>query len=315
MSSVLITGATGLLGRKVVQAFERSGWNAIGAGYNRAKAPNIIKLDLCSEVSVLQALLSIRPKVVVHCAAYRFPEKCDGDHEGTQLLNVTATDNLASICAARNIFLIYISTDYVFSGIQGEAPYDADSTRKPTNFYGETKSKGEDSVLRAYQRADGTGWGIVLRVPVLYGEVEYNKESAVNVLVDSIWKAQEDGVIIPMDHWAIRYPTNTEDVARVVEEIAMKIISTPNKSKLPTKVQFTSEDHFTKYEICQLLARILDLPINNLKADFPDRDTCGGIQRPYDCHLSTKGLLDLGVDVSTVDFEEWWRCHLSALKR
>ncbi|CCU83062.1 NAD dependent epimerase/dehydratase family protein [Blumeria hordei DH14] len=233
----------------------------------------------------------------------------------TSIAKAPPTDKLATICAAQNISLIYISTDYVFSGIQGEAPYDADSTRKPTNFYGETKSKGEDSVIRAYQRADGTGWGIVLRVPVLYGDVEFNQESAINVLVESIWKAQEDGVIIPMDHWAIRYPTNTEDVARVVEGIALKMISTPDKSKLPTKVQFTSEDHFTKYEICQLLARILDLPINNIKAHFPDHDTCRGIQRPYDCHLSTKGLLDLGIDVSTVDFEEWWRCHPSALKK
>lgn len=57
---------------------------------------------------------------------------------------------------------------------------------------------------------------MVLRVPVLYGSVEQevgNKESAVNVLMDAIWKAQEQE--IKMDHWAIRYPTNTEDVGRV----------------------------------------------------------------------------------------------------
>jgi hypothetical protein len=56
---------------------------------------------------------------------------------------------------------------------------------------------------------------VVLRVPVLYGPAESNAESAVNVLMDSVQKAQKEGVKISMDHWALRYPTNTEDVARV----------------------------------------------------------------------------------------------------
>lgn len=40
-------------------------------------------------------------------------------------------------------------------------------------------------------------------------------ESAVNVLMDALWKAQTEGAQISMDHWAIRYPTNTEDIGRV----------------------------------------------------------------------------------------------------
>lgn len=65
--------------------------------------------------------------------------------------------------------------------------------------------------------ASKPGWAVVLRVPVLYGEAEEPKESAVNVLMDSVWKAQEKGASVKMDHWALRYPTNTEDVARVCQ--------------------------------------------------------------------------------------------------
>jgi dTDP-4-dehydrorhamnose reductase len=32
----------------------------------------------------------------------------------------------------------------------------------------------------------------------------------------------------------------------------------------------------------------------------------GGVQRPYDTHLSTKALVDLGIDVRTMDFISWW---------
>lgn len=61
------------------------------------------------------------------------------------------------------------------------------------------------------------GWGVVLRVPVLYGEAKTNGESAVNGLMDSVWKAQEKDAKVKMDHWALRYPTNTEDVGRVCQ--------------------------------------------------------------------------------------------------
>jgi hypothetical protein len=70
-------------------------------------------------------------------------------------------------------------------------------------------------VLETYQAAGTEGLAVVLRVPVLYGSVESNAESAVNVLMDVVMKAAEGDKTVDMDHWALRYPTNTEDVARV----------------------------------------------------------------------------------------------------
>ena len=122
---------------------------------------------------------------------------------------------MASLAAARDIFLIYISTDYVFPGVPGDAPYEADATPRPTNLYGETKLDGERATLDEYAKAGKEGLGVVLRVPVLYGHAETPSESAVNVLMDTVWKAQEADANIKMDHWALRYPTNTEDVGRV----------------------------------------------------------------------------------------------------
>jgi len=123
----------------------------------------------------------------------------------------------------------------VFPGTEGDAPYEVTSEPKPPNLYGETKLAGEKAVLEEYEKEKGSsGWGVVLRVPVLYGEAESPAESAVNVLMDAVWKAQEKDACIKMDHWAIRYPTNTEDVARVCEGTS---------SSLPpsnTHLQFTN---------------------------------------------------------------------------
>lgn len=145
-------------------------------------------------------------------AANRFPDKCDRDPEGTRALNVLASASLAHACTSRNILLLYISTDYVFPGTEGQAPYEVTAEPNPTNLYGQTKWDGEKAVIK---EAEGGGGGgvVVLRVPVLYGDAASNGESAVNCLMDAVEQAQGEKVV--MDHWALRYPTNTEDVGRV----------------------------------------------------------------------------------------------------
>lgn len=105
----------------------------------------------------------------------------------------------------------------MFSGRPGEAPYEIDSTPEPANFYGETKLNGERAVLKVYEEVAKRGWAVILRVPVLYGEALSNNESAVNILMDCLWSAQKDGKKVQIDHWSKRYPTNTNDVARVCQ--------------------------------------------------------------------------------------------------
>jgi nucleoside-diphosphate-sugar epimerase len=57
---VLVTGATGLLGREVVNAFENAGWDVAGTGLTRASPPKITKLDITDEQAVGSALDEFR---------------------------------------------------------------------------------------------------------------------------------------------------------------------------------------------------------------------------------------------------------------
>lgn len=171
----------------------------------------------------------------------------------------------------------------------------------------------------------------MLRVPVLYGEAEKPAESAVNVLMDAVWKAQEKDASVKMDHWALRYPTNTEDVGRVchgmlllqstsqiltnLSDIAAKYLKTADKSSLPEILQFSSEDKFTKYEICELFAEIMGLPLEGMIANTEGNDPNASVQRPYDCHLSSKALKDLGIDINTMDFAGWWKREARAYRK
>ncbi|KAK3358986.1 hypothetical protein B0T25DRAFT_531641 [Lasiosphaeria hispida] len=310
----LVTGATGLLGRQVFNGFGDSNWTVKGTGFSRADGTTILKVDLGNVGEVKKALDEFKPNVVVHCAANRFPDRVDADPEGTRAINIEASKTLARLCAERDTVLIYISTDYVFPGRPGEAPYEADATPAPTNLYGQTKLDGEKAVLGEFEKAGKEGMGVVLRVPVLYGEAHTNAESAVNVLMDAVLKVQDRGKGV-MDHWAIRYPTNTEDVARVCQDIAAKYFGAKDRASLPRVLQFSSEDRYTKYEICELFAEIMGLSLERLEANTEGNDPNASVQRPYDCHLSTKALKDIGIDVSTQDFVGWWRREKRAFRK
>jgi S-adenosylmethionine synthetase len=56
----LITGATGLLGRQAVRAFQQEDWEVVGTGFTRAKPPAILKVDLGVESDVLSALETVK---------------------------------------------------------------------------------------------------------------------------------------------------------------------------------------------------------------------------------------------------------------
>ncbi|RMZ80368.1 hypothetical protein DV738_g2838, partial [Chaetothyriales sp. CBS 135597] len=256
-AKALVTGATGLLGREVVKAFEAAGYDVVGTGFKRASPPKILKVDI-QDADEVQRLFN----EVKLAALSTFSSSCHPPKAKTQFVpanRAQQTDN--------QTLFIYISTDYVFPGVQGQAPYKPTDEPRPTNVYGQTK---------------------------LDGEQDNYQESAVNVLLQNLRKSQTAAGPVKMDDWAIRYPTNTADVGRVCADIA----------KL-------SEDRMTKYEISQKFAAITGLSTAGLVADKdggkPGPD---GTLRPYDCHLDTSALKELGIDVRTVDFETWWRAKL-----
>lgn len=252
-------------------------------------------------------------------AADRSPDSCAADPARAHNLNVTSTALLSALCNHHSILLIYISTDYVFAGTPGEAPYAASATTQPTNIYGEMKYAGENSVQPGND--DIRDCGFVLRVPVLYGRCSPRTnyaESAVNCLVDAVYKAQEpinsksdseSKKLVVMDDWAQRYPTATEDVARVCVDLSTKYLDTSREERKtwPHILQFSAEERMTKYEMCEVLAEILGLPLEGgMVPNKHGNDPHAKVQRPYDTHLSTEELKGIGIDVSCVSFRDWW---------
>ncbi|KAL9098073.1 MAG: hypothetical protein Q9163_006196 [Psora crenata] len=304
----LVTGATGLLGRQVVEAFATAGWLVIATGYSRANSSEYHKVDITNAKEYNDAYDFSRTDETEYTsgAAIRSPAQCDRDPETARKVNIQGTHLLAQAAVRHSSLLIYISTDYVFSGRPGEAPYEADSPPQPANFYGKTKLAGEKAVLELTKK---NGLGFVLRVPLLYGKVDGLKESAVNALVAVVWGAQEEGSRIPMDHRSQRYPTNTEDVARVCVDVADFAYHHDKHTlaAVPKILQFTSKERFTRFRMCELFAQLMGLPLGGIVVDSNILAPKSYIhKKPFDSHMSTQVLSDMGIRLHTKDFYTWW---------
>lgn len=277
---ILVTGATGLLGRPVLHACAaRSDWRVTGTSFRRT-GPGLARIDLSRTGAIAPFLDGLAPDVIIHAAAERRPDVSEKDPAGTQRLNVGSTAALAQWAAARGAFLIYISSDYVFDGTR--PPYAPDAPTCPLNAYGQSKLDGEHAV-----RAAGCP-AAVLRVPILYGEVEALGESPVTVLAQNMLNARP-GERLAMEHWATRYPTYTPDVAAVLRQMIERRLEDPS---FGGTFHWSGDEPMTKYEMALAFAPLLGFDPGRLEAD--DRPPAGA-PRPKDCHLDASALERLGI--------------------
>ncbi|XP_046899213.1 methionine adenosyltransferase 2 subunit beta isoform X1 [Hypomesus transpacificus] len=285
---VLVTGATGLLGRAVYREFQKNAWQALGCGYNRA-LPRFLRCNLLDEDAVRTVILDFQPDVIVHCAAERRPDVVERHTEAAINLNVHATGNLAKEAASnQGIFLIYISTDYVFDG--RNPPYGENDTPNPLNLYGRSKLEGEREVLRHNPDA------AILRVPILFGEVERVDESAVTVLWD---KVQEGAESCTLDHCQQRYPTYVNDVARVCRNMAERRMQDPSIRGI---FHYSAKEQMTKYEMACSIAEAFILPSGHL-IPLTEQPAGSGAQRPQNAQLDCSRLELLGLSTEPHPFK------------
>ena len=80
---------------------------------------NLSKLDISGKTQVEESFKTIKPDVVVHAASVTDVDKCETNKELAWKINVEGTKNIVEAAQRCGSFLIYISTDYVFSGEQG----------------------------------------------------------------------------------------------------------------------------------------------------------------------------------------------------
>lgn len=211
-TKVLVTGGSGLLGRAVLRALQRDGFDTIGLAFSRAK-DGLIKCDLNSTAEVERVLDQYKPAIVIHAAAQRAPDQFEKDYDASYKLNVSGSRQLATLCTQRKTQVMHVSTDYVFDG--QHAPYAESAPTCPINAYGVSKADAEKAVLEATG-----GHAVVLRIPVLYGSDEqYIGESAVSSLLTALLDTSKPKKV---SSYEVRRPACTEDIAYILATLCKK---------------------------------------------------------------------------------------------
>lgn len=274
--NILITGASGLLGRSVFKRLSANpAFSVTGTAFSRA-GEKLLRLDMTDSDAVRNALREIQPQVVIHCAAERWPDRCAENPDAAWQLNVHTTEHLARRCSEAGAQLVFISTDYVFEGTA--PPYSSDDQPNPVNFYGRSKLAGEKAVL-----ADGDHW--VLRLPLLFGPVTHLRESGVTALLETIRNPEPAA----LDDWAIRFPTSVEDVARVLEQCLQKM---REGQRFAGIYQWSGDTACTRYQLAKIVADSCDLPADHLRGDPAPQYA---EPRPHNCQLDKSRLTDMGI--------------------
>lgn len=137
---LLVTGAAGMLGHRVVADARALGHDVTGI--------DLPELDLTDEAATLRRIADLAPDTVVNCAAYTDVDAAEA-HEALALrVNADAAGNLARAAARIDARIVHVSTDYVFDGTK-DTPWLESDPPRPLGAYGRTKLAGELQVAHA----------------------------------------------------------------------------------------------------------------------------------------------------------------------
>jgi dTDP-4-dehydrorhamnose reductase len=206
---LLITGANGLLGQKLVEQLVEEGKFeviATGRGSSRLKGEGFQYqvMDIEQEANVEEVISMLRPEVIIHGAAMTHVDECELNQESCFRANVLATQYLVHAAEKISAHFIFVSTDFIFSGEDGKNPYDEEAKPDPVNYYGQTKWEGEKIVMNS-----NLNWAIA-RTVLVYGIANDLSRSNIILWVKS---SLESGKEIQVVDDQVRTPTLAEDLA------------------------------------------------------------------------------------------------------
>ena len=195
---VLVTGAAGMLGHRVVAEARDLGHTTVGI--------DIDDLDLTDEATVLERVGDEGPDAIINCAAYTDVDGAESHEEAALRVNAGAVANVARASQSAGAMLVHVSTDYVFAG-DGDRPYVESDDPAPRTAYGRTKLAGEHAAT-----GSGADWAIC-RTAWLYGAGGKN-------FVDTMLALAEDHDEVSVVTDQIGSPTWTGHLAPALVEVA-----------------------------------------------------------------------------------------------
>ena len=214
-----VTGVAGQLGHDVMNELAKRGYEGVGSdiapqysgvedGSSVTTMP-YVGMDITDAKAVRETILSVKPDVVVHCAAWTAVDLAEDEDkkEKVYAINAKGTQNIADVCKELDCKVIYISTDYVFNG-QGTEPWQPDcKDYQPLNVYGKTKLEGELAISNTVSKY------FSVRIAWVFG---LNGKNFIKTML-SVGKTHDEVRVV---NDQIGTPTYTYDLSRLLVDMA-----------------------------------------------------------------------------------------------
>lgn len=215
---VLVTGVGGQLGHDVMNELAKRGYEGVGsdiaptysgvANGSAVTTMPYVPMDITNAAAVAETIKSVKPDVVVHCAAWTAVDLAEDEDKKAKVfaINAEGTANIARVAKEIDAKMVYISTDYVFDG-QGTSPWKPDcKDYKPLNVYGESKLKGELAVSGTLEKF------FIVRIAWVFG---LNGKNFIKTMLNV--GQSHDTVRVVYDQ--IGTPTYTLDLSRLLVDM------------------------------------------------------------------------------------------------
>lgn len=279
---VLVTGVKGQLGYDVMNELASRGIEGVGV--------DVEEMDITDAAACQNVITEAKPDAVIHCAAYTAVDAAEDNLELCRKVNAEGTRNIAKVCKALDIKMMYISTDYVFNG-GGERPWEPDDHREPLNVYGLTKYEGEIGVEQNVSKY------FIVRIAWVFGV------NGKNFIKTMLRLGKEKGAVSVVDD-QIGSPTYTYDLARLLVDM----IQTDKYGRYHA----TNEGLCSWYEFaCEIFRQagmdeVKVTPVDS--SGFPAK-----AKRPQNSRMSKEKLTENGFELLP-SWQDALRRYLAALK-
>lgn len=201
---VLVTGANGQLGWEMKKQSSEQSLEVIALEKK--------KLDITNLRQLRRIIKKYNPDILVNTAAYTSVDLAEKNKKEAYEVNHHAVKYLAEICKENSIFLIHVSTDYVFDGQKVE-PYLETDEASPINTYGLSKKKGEEEIRGILSQH------IILRTSWVFGVHGNNFIKTILSLIKT-----EEEISIVDDQFGC--PTSARSIAECIYSICKEYSKT-----------------------------------------------------------------------------------------
>ncbi len=257
-SRVLVIGGSGFVGRQIMNYFSCSGTSLSGE-------PNFIKLDIRDPGSIKKVLMETSPKIVVNSSGLTNVDYCETHESEAMEINGNSIGYIADAAEEIGASLFHISTDYVFSGDEGN--YSEEDIPYPVNVYGRSKLLGEN-MLKGRKC-------VIIRISTPYGINNNRKKSTfMEFILSNIRKGQR-----------IRVITDQFTTPTYIDEIAPAIAAL-NRAGRTGIFHLGSRECVSRYQFSMLISDIFSL---NGEMIIPAKTSELGLaaRRPLNCCMKT----------------------------